>query len=531
MSGIDFGNLYFGDNFSVRDLDDAAGDIVGLDGVSDEVDGNTLKSEIDGILDSTDRDLNSSDEKAEALTDLFTKVDNKNLDEAIAYLKKENSGLAGDVVGSLKLGDRNLSNNTKAWQEATSAIVSTKVADEKSTIKEDIGSMTGGELDNETVSKIYDKMQSDGATKEEALEDVKAILDSEGLDVSGIKSIKSSSSTSSTSSNESLDDVKNEYIEKFKDDHEIKSRVDSFFDKVKSDAENDDIPEDEKVKFGDPVRDGSGNKDIDEMANRILETKPADSNKSDEAYVTEAIQDIADKTDAFGKDVEVRATKYYEKNEDDKIYVYKDDKKIDNLFIDDGSFYEKVDGDYEKLEEEDGEITLSNGESYDVSDLDGKTKFQLHVGPKSEEEKVEDGMMDALELFGVDRADIKEARGDISSEEADAERHAVRDAKEKSEDGSDFSQALMVIAIIGAFAALMFSGGGQKHTVVGQPSYNPNAQLYGGGYGGGYQQPYIPPSTLPTVQAKGAAFQRTALMRQYGTAAIEQRLYGGTAFT
>ena len=54
MSGIDFGNLYFGDNFSVRDLDDAAGDIVGLDGVSDEVDGNTLKSEIDGILDSTD---------------------------------------------------------------------------------------------------------------------------------------------------------------------------------------------------------------------------------------------------------------------------------------------------------------------------------------------------------------------------------------------------------------------------------------------------------------------------------------------
>ena len=43
-------------------------------------------------------------------------------------------------------------------------------------------------------------------------------------------------------------------------------------------------------------------------------------------------------------------------------------------------------------------------------------------------------------------------------------------------------------------AALALRGGGQKHTVVGQPSYNPNAHAYagGGGYGGGYggyQQP------------------------------------------
>ena len=57
------------------------------------------------------------------------------------------------------------------------------------------------------------------------------------------------------------------------------------------------------------------------MAEDILATKPSDSKVSDEQYVSEAMEDILRESEEYGAATEVRASKYFEKNEDGHIQV------------------------------------------------------------------------------------------------------------------------------------------------------------------------------------------------------------------
>ena len=481
----------------------------------------------------------SDSEKADKLEDLFESLEDSDaLSEAIAYSKEE---FGADVTSrALKNTDfSEAKERDNEWKEVSSVVGSVLIDENKSDIEDSIGNIdSDGKIENATLKKIYKEMVNDGLSESDALANIKTMLKNEGIKGGdNIKSIEASSSTSSTSGSEGLDKVKDKYVDELKNDNgKLRKEIDGFLKEVKEG----------NAKVGDPAR---GEK-INQMAEDILATKPSSSDMSDEEYVSRAMEDILRESGEYEDDVEVRATKYYDKtelksdaellNEDgDKvrtlkaktslINAYKGDTRVDDLYItDNGEFVEKTgDDEYTLLEKDsDGNIKLSNGNEYYVDELNGKTSYHMHLGDKEDEEKVEARAKAAFKIFGHDAADIKEAKAKTEDDVEDAEaiRNAVDDEENNMKDM--FGMILGVMALVGGIIAAS-SGNSHKTVTYGQPSYNPNAHAHTGRYTPTNQFA----STLPQVQARGPAFQRTAIMRDYGKAAIEQRLYGGGLYT
>ena len=188
---------------------------------------------------------------------------------------------------------------------------------------------------------------------------------------------------------------------------------------------------------------------------------------------------------------------------------YDGNRKVDNLFInEEGNFITKVDDAYEEVSTDALESGEFNGTKYDVDNLDGKNKYQMHVADmdkpdEAKEKQLEEGAMDAVELFHLDKADILEAKGEVKDAEdvREATDKAKKEAKKESNDNT-FKMIMGIIALVGGIIAATSSGGGQKHKVVGQPSYNPNQGGYGGSYGHHHPMPRAP-QYIPGVPGGG----------------------------